>query len=99
MCGGGGSTCPPPIFVCENNRKSDKIMHCVEKKFSGGCEDRPILWAFFTNLSLETIYLSPELREKWPYLQNSHSKFFFSTQCIILLLFLLFSQIKIGGLL
>ena len=44
-------------------------MHCVEKKmFSGGCEDRPILWAFFTNLSLEIIYLSPELREKWPYL-------------------------------
>ena len=38
--------------------------------FSGGCEDRPILWAFFTNFSLETIYLSPDLREKWLYLQN-----------------------------
>ena len=36
--------------------------------FSGGCEERLILWAFFTNLSLETIYLSPKLREKWPYL-------------------------------
>ena len=25
-------------------------MHCVEKKknFGGGCEDRPILWSFFT---------------------------------------------------
>ena len=40
-------------------------MHCVEKKnLSGGCEDRPILRAFFTDLLLETIYLSPELREK-----------------------------------
>ena len=39
---------------------------------SGGCEDRDILWAFFTNLSIETIYLSLELREKWPYLQNYH---------------------------
>ena len=27
--GGGGSKCPP-IFICENNRKSNKIMHCVE---------------------------------------------------------------------
>ena len=25
---------------------------------SGGCEDRDILWTFFTSLSLETIYLS-----------------------------------------
>ena len=35
--GGGGfidlsSKCPPPISICENNRKSYKIMHCVEKK-------------------------------------------------------------------
>ena len=29
--GGGGLKCPP-IFICESNRKSDKIMHCVEKK-------------------------------------------------------------------
>ena len=35
---------------------------------SGGCEDRNILWAFFTIFSLETIYLSPKLLEKWPYL-------------------------------
>ena len=26
----GGRKCPPPIFICENNRKSNKIMHCVE---------------------------------------------------------------------
>ena len=26
----------------------------------GGCEDRDILWSFFTNLLIESIYLSPE---------------------------------------
>ena len=31
MMGGGGSLYPP-IFICKNNRKSNKIMHCVEKK-------------------------------------------------------------------
>ena len=68
---GGAQSAPPPYFICENNRKSDKIMHCVEFFFlSGGCEDREILWAFFTNLSIESIYLSPELREEWPYLQK-----------------------------
>ena len=46
---------------------------------SGGCEDMDILWAFFTNSSIESIYLSFELREKLPYLQNYHSIFFFNT--------------------
>ena len=32
LWGGGGLKVPPPIFICENNRKSNKIMHCVEKK-------------------------------------------------------------------
>ena len=27
---GGGSKVPPPIFICENNRKSNKIEHCVD---------------------------------------------------------------------
>ena len=27
--GGGGTKCPP-IFICENDRKINKIMHCVE---------------------------------------------------------------------
>ena len=30
--GGEGAQSGPPIFICENNRKSNKIMHCVEKK-------------------------------------------------------------------
>ena len=34
---------PPLIFICEYNRKSNKIMHCVEKKsLSGSFEDRAI---------------------------------------------------------
>ena len=28
--GGGVEFAPPPIFICENNRKSNKIMHCVD---------------------------------------------------------------------
>ena len=35
--------------------------------------------AFFTNLSIESIYLFIELREKWPYLQNYHPKKKFNT--------------------
>ena len=54
--------------------KAIRLCTVLKKKFSGGCEDMPILQAFFTNLSLETIYLSIELREKWPYLHTSHSK-------------------------
>ena len=27
--GGGGGECPP-IFICEKNRKSNKIKHCVD---------------------------------------------------------------------
>ena len=27
--GGGVESTPPPIFICENNRKSNKIMHSV----------------------------------------------------------------------
>ena len=39
----GGAQCVPPIFICENNRKSNKIMNCVEKKSLSGCfEDRVI---------------------------------------------------------
>ena len=32
LMGGGAQSAPPPIFICENHRKSNKIMHCVEKK-------------------------------------------------------------------
>ena len=39
MCGGAHSA-PPPIFICENNRKYNKIMHCVDFFLSGSFEDR-----------------------------------------------------------
>ena len=44
--GGGGLKVAPPIFICEDNRKSNKIKHWVVL-LRGGCEDRAILWAFF----------------------------------------------------
>ena len=47
MEGEGAQSAPTPsIFICENNRKSNKIMHCVDFFLSGGCEDRVILSAF-----------------------------------------------------
>ena len=50
-----------------NRKKERRLCTVLKKKISGGCEGRPILWAFFTFFSLETIYLFPKLREKWPY--------------------------------
>ena len=43
MIGGGGLKVPP-IFICENNRNSNKIMHSVKKKknLSGSFEDKAI---------------------------------------------------------
>ena len=41
----GGSKCPrPPIFIFENNSKSNKIMNCVEQKKNliGSFKDRAI---------------------------------------------------------
>ena len=42
MMGGGAQSAPPPIFIFENNRKSNKIMHCVGKKLFGSFEDKAI---------------------------------------------------------
>ena len=67
---GGGLKVPPTLFLfVKAIEKVIRLCTVMKKKhfLSCGCEDRPILWAFFTNLSLETIYLSPELLEKWLY--------------------------------
>ena len=41
--GGGGAQSAPPIFICENNRNSNKIMHCVKKFFLiGSFKDKAI---------------------------------------------------------
>ena len=83
---GGGSQSVRPIFVCE---------------------DRAIAWAIFSRIYLSICNLHirsapPPIITKLNYvkngpLQNHHSTIFLSTKCIILLLFLLFSQIKMGG--
>ena len=59
--------------------------------FSGGFEGRPILWVFSTIFSIETIYISPKLRENGIIFKTENKKKN-STQCIILSLFLLFSK-------
>ena len=57
-----------------------------------------ILWAFFTIFSLETIYLSPKLREKWPYLSNCQSNnFFFNTVHNLITFSIVFTNKSRGG--
>ena len=50
--GGGGAQSAPPIFICENHRKINKIMHCVEEKkfLSASFEDMAI---FHVNLEID----------------------------------------------
>ena len=76
-------------------------MHCVEIFLSGGCEDRAILWAFFTNyLSICKGHLRPPpIITKLYSVKNGHifktsTKKKNSTQWIILFLFLWFSDSK-----
>ena len=62
--GGGGSKSPPPCFIVATHTNIKKIKHSVEKKkfMSCGCEDRAILWEFFTNyLSICKGHLRPPL--------------------------------------
>ena len=44
--GEGGLSLPPPIFICENDKKSNKIMHCVDFFLSGSFEDMGIFDVF-----------------------------------------------------
>ena len=92
---GGGGLIVPPIFICKNNRKSNKIMHCVEFFF----------WVVVVKIGTYYGHFSRIYRSKLSiYLQNyvknglifkTTNQIFFSTQSIILLLFRWFSQIKI----
>ena len=84
---GGGAESVPPIFICENNRKSNKIMYCVEKVL----KIRP----FFTKFWRQIDSLSEKIVKNMglpsqPALKKQNN----STQCIILSLFLLFSKKK-----
>ena len=41
--GRGAQSTPPPLFFCENYRKSNKIMHCVKKNYLiGSFKDKAI---------------------------------------------------------
>ena len=51
----------------------------------------------FHEFIAQPIYLSPELREKWPYLQNCQSNKFFFNTVHNLINFSIFSQIKMGA--
>ena len=53
------------IFFLWNNRKGDKIMHCVDFFFV--CFFGFFL-GIFNEFCAKSIYLSPKLREKWLYL-------------------------------
>ena len=68
MMGLGGLKVFPLFLFVKTIETVIRLITVLIFFLSGGCEDRAILWAFFTNFSLETIYLSAKLREKWPYL-------------------------------
>ena len=62
--GGGGAQSAPLFLFVKTIEKVIRLCTMLNFFLSGGCEDMDILWAFFINLSIESIYLSPELREK-----------------------------------
>ena len=57
-----------------------------------------MLWAFFMNLSLETIYLSPKLSEKCPYLKTANKVFFFNTVHNLITFSIVFTNKSTGAL-
>ena len=83
---GRGVNLGPPYFnfICENNRKSNKIMHCVE--------DMGIFHVFHY-LSVMDRYSPPPIKTKLKNVKKTTTQKKGSTRCIILLLSLLFSQI------
>ena len=63
---GGGTKCPPPLFLfVKTIEKVIRLCTVLKKKsLSGSFEDRGI----FNDFCSKSIYLSPKLREKWLYL-------------------------------
>ena len=101
MIGGGGAErAPPPIFICVFWKTIEKVIRL--------CTVLIFFFFFFVKIGAYYRHFSRFFRSILSiYLQNyvknglifktANPIIFFSTQCIILLLFLLFSQIKIGG--
>ena len=52
MMGGGGPKGSPLVLFLKTKEKVIRLS-TVHFFLSGGCEDRAILWAFFTNLSID----------------------------------------------
>ena len=48
----------PPIFICENNKKGNKIMHCVDLFLSDSFEDMGIFHVFQFIFDGEGLHLS-----------------------------------------
>ena len=63
MIGGGGG----PIFICENHRKINKIMHCVEFFLSASFK----IWPFFTEYNLVIIWGGGALSALYRSIDNS----------------------------
>ena len=89
----GAQSAPLFLFV-KTIGKVNRLCTVVDFFLIGGCEGRPILRAFFG--SKLSIYLQNYVKNGFIF-KTVNQKKNFSTQCIILLLFLLFSQIEIGG--
>ena len=101
---GGGAHCTPQFLFVKTIEKVIRLCTVLIFFLIGSFEDRAIFHHF------SRIYLSicnghirpPPIITKLRNVKNgpifkTTTQRFFSTQCIILLLFLLFSQIKIGG--
>ena len=69
--GGGRGWFYHPIFICENKRKSNKIMHCVDLFLNGSFEDMGIFHVFIY-LSVMGRYNPPPIKTKLKYVKNDH---------------------------
>ena len=65
---GGGGWIYHTFFICENNRKNNKIMHCVDLLFflSGSFEDMGIFHVF--QISFDDLMISTHNSEKNPHI-------------------------------
>ena len=82
---GGGLNLPhPPIFICENNRKSNKIMNCVDFFWRYG---HFLLWVNITPTPIKT---KLKYVKKCPYIKATTKKknqLFSQKKCFFCLFF------------
>ena len=51
--GGGGAESAPSFLFVKTIEKLIRLCTVLKFFFGGGCEDRDLLWAFFTNLFID----------------------------------------------